>query len=500
MRGPPLVHTARTVRCAATPPRQPPLGFAAPNAAAVRVAILGDLHLDSRHTPSFDAAAADIRRLLEQGAADGLEPRLIQLGDLGASAEAPGTSRLFESARGFLASALPPGAPPPALVVGNHDLEGVTEFDGLFPHDDTGKEADAANLAAWSSVFNQAPTWAAPLGPALAIGLSTTTWRSNRDSVHEVAIPVEEIQWFEDTIADAARSSTPVLVFTHAPPAGCGLRVVQSVHVRNRCAFLNHSDRATAARFVAAVERHPGAVAVWASGHYHLSSNYASSTTRVADTVFAQVGVIGPGSTRDGVRQSRLVDVDERGWTLSSVDHGAGGSVRVDASGEWKKRAPHILPVPHHQLLDPAADTTWLASALDCSVGGDDSGSESDGEWPAPQGRAPQPVWLDGGFDALLAFTPSDGAVVEYSASLRCPVGYVFDGLPAGATVRRVRSYGSVLADADDGRDAAAVEAVAGDGAIIERRQRNYEGGWSHVYQGNKWRKKRAEARAVQAV
>ena len=218
MRGPPRVHTARTVRCAATPPRQPPLGFAAPNAAAVRVAILGDLHLDSRHTPSFDAAAADIRRLLEQGAADGLEPRLIQLGDLGASAEAPGTSRLFESARGFLASALPPGAPPPALVVGNHDLEGVTEFDGLFPHDDTGKEADAANLAAWSSVFNQAPTWAAPLGPALAIGLSTTTWRSNRDSVHEVAIPVEEIQWFEDTIADAARSSTPVLVFTHAPP------------------------------------------------------------------------------------------------------------------------------------------------------------------------------------------------------------------------------------------------------------------------------------------
>ena len=494
MRGPP-----RTIRCAATPPHSSPPGFAAPNARAVRVAILGDLHLDSRHTPAFDAAAADIRRLLEDGAAAGAAPRLIQLGDLGASAEAPGTSRLFERARSFLASALPPTAPPPALVVGNHDLEGVSEFDGLFPHDDTGKAADAANLAAWSSAFNQAPTWAAPLGPALAIGLSTTTWRSNRDSVHEVAIPGADIQWFEDTIADAARASTPVLVFTHAPPAGCGLRVVQSVHVRNRCAFLNHSNRASAARFVAAVERHPGTVAVWASGHYHLSSNYASSTTRVSDTVFAQVGVIGPGSTRDGVRQSRLVDVDEQGWTLASVDHSAGGAVRVDARGAWKSRAPHILPVPPAQLLDPAADTTWLASALDCSVG-DDSGSESDSEWPAPQGRASPPIWFDCGGDALLAFTPSDGAVVEYSASLRCPVGYVFDGLPAGATVRRVRADGSELNDADDGRGAAAVEAVAVDGStIIERRQRNYEGGWSHVYQGNKWRKKRAEAK-VQAV
>jgi hypothetical protein len=35
----------------------------------------------------------------------------------------------------------------------------------------------------------------------------------------------------------------PVVVFTHAPPIGTGLKVLQSVHIKNRCAYLNHSDR-----------------------------------------------------------------------------------------------------------------------------------------------------------------------------------------------------------------------------------------------------------------
>lgn len=498
------MRTPRAVRCGAAPPRFPPPGFAAPGASRVRLAVLGDLHLDDRHAAAFDEAAAQLSAVLAAGGA-GVEPRLLQLGDLGASNAAPGTTALFKKARAYLSSALPPHAPPPALVVGNHDLEGVSEFDALFPDDDAGRAADAANLEAWARAFGQAPTWAAPLGPALAIGLSTATWRSNRDSVHEVAIPVPDIEWFEDTVADAARTNTPVLVFTHAPPAGCGLRVVQSVHVRNRCAFLNHADRAAAARFVAAVERHPN-IALWASGHYHLSSNYATSTTCVNNTVFAQVGVIGPGSTRDGVRQSRLVDVDERGWRLSTVDHTAGGALREDARGHWWRGgtapAPTIMPVPPAELLDPAADTTWLASALDCSVPVDDGGeSDGDASWPAPAGApALPPRWIDGGGDALLCHTPADGAVVEYSARLRCPVGYVFDKLPVGATLVRVAADGAALADSADGAAAAALEARAPDGALIERRERNYEGGWSHVYQANKWRKARAEARAAAEV
>lgn len=304
-------------------------------------------------------------------------------------------------------------------------------------------------------------------------------------------------------IPSSARTNTPVLVFTHAPPAGCGLRVVQGVHVRNRCAFLNHADREAAARFVATVERHAN-VALWCSGHYHLSHNYATSLSVVNRTVFCQVGVIGPGSSRDGVRQSRVVDVDAHGWRLFSLDHGAaGGALRLDVDAAWGG-VPRPRPVPRSELLDPAADAAWLASALDCDVGAaaDDSGSDSDGasSWPAPAAaRAAPAAWLDGGGDCLVS-VGGDGAVVEYSAALRCPVGFVFDGVPAGGRVRRVGADGGELADAADGGAAVAVEALDADGAVVERRERNEEGGFAHTFQENKWRKARRAAREAEAA
>ena len=58
-------------------------------------------------------------------------------------------------------------------------------------------------------------------------------------SVHEVYIDEEQLAWFEALLAEAPQR--PVVVFTHAPPQGCGLKVDNNVHVRNRCAWLNHS-------------------------------------------------------------------------------------------------------------------------------------------------------------------------------------------------------------------------------------------------------------------
>jgi hypothetical protein len=40
-------------------------------------------------------------------------------------------------------------------------------------------EQDAVNLAAWQEAFQQHHYWAMPLGPALAVGLSTVRFRSN---------------------------------------------------------------------------------------------------------------------------------------------------------------------------------------------------------------------------------------------------------------------------------------------------------------------------------
>jgi hypothetical protein len=59
--------------------------------------------------------------------------------------------------------------------------------------------------------------------------------------VHEVYIDDDQMSWFEAVLQQ--NTDRPIVIFTHAPPMGSGLKVVQNVHVKNRCAWLNHSDR-----------------------------------------------------------------------------------------------------------------------------------------------------------------------------------------------------------------------------------------------------------------
>lgn len=513
--------------------------------------------------------------------------------------------------------------------------------------------ADAANLQAWRSAFGQSHFWKAELGPAVLLGLSTTRFRSNSNSVHEgeeegasfflslfslsrprevlcfspflfslflfllsrspqyrkkkrekknsftVHLDGAQFSWLEQQVSEAERAGRPVVIFTHAPPAGCGLRVVQAVHVRNRCAYLNHgaldgeeeweergeeegkssSGGGTASSsspssslsssssppppppppppdaFIRLVERHPN-VRLWFSGHYHLSHNYASSISVVGGCAFAQVGVIGPRSTRDGLRQSRVLDGDAGGFELLSLDHET-GRLRLDARGSWrwgkeekgkgeggeKKERLEVLPVPADELLDPAADVSWLSSQVDCGVAdasvplpGASSESEEDEEeaasssaWPAPASAAraaERTQWLPAGGDALLALSPASGDLLEYSSRMRCPVGFVLDKLPRDRGELRARlvsaegeevfpnfSPGSGSGSGSDGEGtsspsflaaqdaavarAAAVEVVvAATGEVVGRRGRNAKGSFYHVYQPNKWRKKVAEKEA----
>lgn len=44
-------------------------------------------------------------------------------------------------------------------------------------------------------------------------------------SAHEVHIDDEQLAWFKATLA--AAGGRPVVVFSHAPPQGCGLTVIQ---------------------------------------------------------------------------------------------------------------------------------------------------------------------------------------------------------------------------------------------------------------------------------
>lgn len=68
-----------------------------------------------------------------------------------------------------------------------------------------------------------------------------------------------------------------VLVFTHAPPMGSGLRVVQNVHIKNGCAWLNHSSGEEERRVFLRLCKENHCIKAWFSGHFHLSHNFQLS-------------------------------------------------------------------------------------------------------------------------------------------------------------------------------------------------------------------------------
>ncbi|GFH23148.1 metallophos domain-containing protein [Haematococcus lacustris] len=374
-----------------------------------QLAIVGDLHLAPEQMPLFEAARDQL--VSAMGAADN-------------PTHDTGSVACFEFARAYLDSFQVPYS----LVLGNHDLEGRT----------------------------------ADLGHVKAIGLSTTGFRSNPCSHHEVRIDDAQMAWFEQQLQESAQR--PVLVFTHAPPQGCGLKVIEEVHVKNRCAWLNHSDRP--ARFLALAARYPN-IRLWFSGHFHLSHNYKDSISVVGSTAFVQTGVIGT-CNRDGHRHSRLLTGNASGWRLSTLDHDS-GKLRADLAGSWDTAAAMQLLTPQQELITSDAGSGWLCSRLDCDV----------------QDRQGQ-------------------LLVEYDIASAAPIGLVCK-VPPGCYVRLLGAGRQVLATADwqrDGSQVTAVEVVdtfTGGSSVYPR---NEEGAFFVIYQPNKWKLKQAkmmtERQAVQ--
>ncbi|MEW5302229.1 MAG: hypothetical protein WDW36_005031 [Sanguina aurantia] len=351
--------------------------------------ILGDLHLAPDQMHLFEAARAQLVAAVAglSGGAD-TGARVVQLGDLGHSKHVPGSRECFQTARGYLDGF----GIPSAFILGNHDLEG-TAFDN-----------DAENLTAWQDEMGQHHHWVADLGRAVAIGMSTTRFRSNTTSHHEVYVDDAQVAWFERQLE--AFSGRPIIVFTHAPPMGCGLRVLQGIHVKNRCAWLNHTDRPE--RFINLRDRHPD-VRMWFSGHFHLSHNYLDSITVVGTTAFVQTGVIGD-CNRDGQRQSRLLRGGKEGFQLYTMDHGS-GNLRLDLEHRWDdSSSPTPLPIAEELLCDPSGG--WLCSTNISRLRED----------------APSSSWFPVGPSVILAH--QSGLLLEYDIATAAPVGVVCPAPP----------------------------------------------------------------------
>jgi hypothetical protein len=254
---------------------------------------------------------------------------LVSLGDLGRKdiRHEPGdagTSLCFQQAKEYLDSF----GLPYELVTGNHDLEGLDEF-----------PTDEQNLDAFLDCFGKpTPQFCKRVGDrTLLVGLSTVRFRSSPHSSHEVYVDGGQIEWFLDVVkSHPDREGWKILVFTHAPVTGSGLRVLQNVHVMNGCAWLNHGDASTRNLWIRTVLDNPQ-IKLWFSGHFHLSHDYEDSVSMVGSCVFVQAGVIGPNSSRDGKRQTRIVQGNGRTMQVYTVNHhhrdeGTGfASLRLDA-------------------------------------------------------------------------------------------------------------------------------------------------------------------------
>ena len=240
------------------------------------VGVVGDLHMDPRKMDDYEIGRSHWDPIFHEAKQMHGNAALVSLGDLGESKSVrpsetselfAGTTACHELAAGYLGSF----GVPYEVIGGNHDLEGLDEF-----------ATDAANLGMFLRTHNKpTPQFMRQIADkTLLIGLSSTVFRDAKYTSHEVTIDDAQMQWFENTVKTHPSSDGwKIFVFTHAPPNGSGLRVLQENHVVNGCCWLNHSDDKKCRKFIELVREHR-CIKAWFSGHFHLGQDYQDSISK----------------------------------------------------------------------------------------------------------------------------------------------------------------------------------------------------------------------------
>lgn len=381
------------------------------------LAILGDLHLDPRSMEDhYTGRDHFLKNVLE----DGTRPNsgVVSLGDLGESKDCTGSGSLFAGttecfnlAREFL-----DGFKVPFEVIGgNHDLEGIDEF-----------STDQANMEAYLKAFDKpTPYFKRTIADkTILVGLGSTVFRDALYTSHEVYIDDEQVQWFKETVEKhPAEDGWRIFVFSHAPPMGSGLRVLQENHVVNGCCWLNHSSKNTRV-FIDLVRANPS-IKAWFSGHFHLGQDYQDSITFPdgadrGSCVFCQTAVMSAKSSRDTRQQSRVLRGNKNGFTIGTVNHQKDGEERLDATITYTDNT-HESIVYAHPSVDYDHDAWFQAYTpqeedgcyIDNLEGTDLTKAGEDGAvcwWHMACGRV---------------LGVHKGMVIEYDASTLAPLGLV---------------------------------------------------------------------------
>lgn len=275
----------------------------------------------------------------------------------------------------------------------------------------------------------------------------------------------------------------------------------QEVHVRNRCAWLNHTREPH--RFLDLVRRHSN-IKLWFSGHFHLSHDYEGSVSHVASCLFVQTGVMG-GCHRDERRHSRILTGDSSGYKLMTLDHGT-GELRTDVVHQYSNEGRGL-----------SAQRVWcstLSFLTSCPAGGPfapplpaDIAKRDPSQFPpgATVWNREDVQWMRYG-STLLALHANQ--LVQYDAVTRAPVGLVTDGVnrrevklvlgapPPGAPPVEGDSAVEVvvaveLLPTEETLLWAASQVKLKGGVEKEVHPRNAQGGFWKVFQKNQWQRYR---------
>lgn len=272
----------------------------------MRIVILGDFHLTPAQPHIADEAMDDINLI---------RPDLVvPLGDFG-SGDKIGSPEGLEEAWNHLRRLDAPLRP----ILGNHDLQ--EESAGRRTHysmlealrEISGVEAGGGFLE-----FDDFRLMFATTDPQSA----DSCW-----TVQECYVATGQFQQLE--AAFKRRRGIPVVAFTHAPPIGCSLRTVPTVHVRCTNAYLDQNHEAY--RWERLYREHPEFV-MWFSAHYHLGHDHPDSMTNIDGTNFFQTQIHGL-QTRDQTRASRVLDITADSITVSTLDH---VTRRMTPRSQWK--------------------------------------------------------------------------------------------------------------------------------------------------------------------
>ena len=261
----------------------------------MRIVILGDFHLDAKTFSLTTDAMEDIRAA---------KPDLVvALGDFG-EGRIIGTPAGILQAHDFLKKTGAPIRP----ILGNHDLQ--CESAGKAPSGEIETTLRKTFGIENSGGFMEFDTYrllfitSEPQDPKTCL------------QVQECVVGDEQFAAIQEGLA--RRPGVPVVAFSHAPPLGSGLRTVHNTHLRATNAWLDHNHNPSRWKTFRDTHRE---ITLWFSAHYHLGHDYPDSQSERDGVHFFNTQVHGI-CTRDGLRQSRVLDIAADGRaSVSTLDH-----------------------------------------------------------------------------------------------------------------------------------------------------------------------------------